>query len=110
VRFPLAVLRDKTGTLRAFYNLCRHRGASVLEGEGNAGSALICPYHRWSYGLDGSLRGVPEESECFPGLKKGEMGLRPASLHVFRDLVFVHPDPEPDEDFVSWIADLDAVA
>ena len=109
-RFPLVVLRDAAGRLRAFHNVCRHRGTELVEGAGNAGSALVCPYHRWTYGLDGNLRGVSNESECFPGLDKSALGLHEASVGVFRELVFVHPDPAPDEEFSSWVAGLDAVA
>ncbi|MDE0371627.1 MAG: Rieske (2Fe-2S) protein, partial [Rhodospirillales bacterium] len=58
--YPLMVLRDGSGTLRAFHNLCRHRGTELVEGSGRLERARIsCPYHRWTYDLDGSLRAVP---------------------------------------------------
>jgi len=55
---PIVVLRDAGGTLRAMSNVCRHRMSTILEGSGNR-RALVCPYHGWSYNLDGSLRGAP---------------------------------------------------
>lgn len=55
---PIAVIRDKDGALRAFSNVCLHRMSTLLHGRGNAGS-IVCPYHAWTYNLDGSLRGAP---------------------------------------------------
>ena len=55
---PIIVLRDGTGVLKAMSNVCRHRMSTLLEGRGNARS-IVCPYHAWTYNLDGSLRGAP---------------------------------------------------
>ena len=55
---PLVVLRDNEGRLRAMSNVCRHRMSTILEGAGNK-RAIVCPYHGWSYNLDGSLRAAP---------------------------------------------------
>ncbi|MEO1139865.1 MAG: SRPBCC family protein [Pseudomonadota bacterium] len=55
---PIIVLRDQDGTLRAMSNVCRHRMSTLLEGRGNARS-IVCPYHAWTYNLDGTLRGAP---------------------------------------------------
>jgi phenylpropionate dioxygenase-like ring-hydroxylating dioxygenase large terminal subunit len=55
---PVVVLRDGEGRLRALSNVCRHRMSTILEGRGNA-RTLVCPYHAWTYGLDGRLRGAP---------------------------------------------------
>src|SRR5262249_26452948 len=60
---PVVVVRDHDGTVRAFLNACRHRGATLAEGQGNCGRQLRCPYHAWSYGLDGRLIGVPSREE-----------------------------------------------
>lgn len=59
---PVIIVRDKTQTLRAYSNSCRHRGSMMLEGSGNAQS-ISCPFHRWTYGLDGGLRGAPDMPE-----------------------------------------------
>ena len=88
--YPLAVLRDGSGMLRGFHNLCRHRGTELLEGSGNAGATVVCPYHRWTYGLDGALRGVPDRAACFPDLDRDALGLRPAAVGVWQGVVFVN--------------------
>jgi len=98
----VAALRGKDGTLAAFHNVCRHRGLELLDGpSGTAGGAIVCPYHRWTYGLDGSLRGVPDRAACFPDLDRAALGLKPASVGVFNGLVFVNPDPQAD--FAAFI-------
>jgi choline monooxygenase len=88
---PLVVVRGEDGELRAFLNVCRHRGSLVCEGEGKRAS-LQCPYHAWTYGLDGSLRAAPR-SELVPGFEQGELGLLPASVDVWGPFVFACPDP-----------------
>ncbi len=103
----LFVVRDDDGALRAFHNLCRHRGCEVLEGSGNTGRSIRCPYHRWTYGLGGSLRAAPNERECFDALPRDELGLLPASAGAYRGLVFVNPSPSPKDDFGAWTANLD---
>ncbi len=55
---PIAVVRDRDGELRAFSNVCLHRMSTLLEGTGNA-RAIVCPYHAWTYNLDGTLRAAP---------------------------------------------------
>ena len=105
----IIVLRDGDGELRAFHNICRHRGTELLEGCGNAGKTIVCPYHNWVYNLDGRLRGVPAQQECFPDMDKKDIALFGASVGVFKNLVFVHPQAEPDEPFDAWIGDLKSV-
>ena len=84
------VVRGEDGELRAFYNVCRHRAAAVVQGRtGSCSSTGIrCPYHGWLYGLDGSLKAVPAEA-TFPGLKKAEYGLKPIDIEVCLGFVFV---------------------
>lgn len=57
---PVVVLRDQDGTLRAFSNVCRHRASVLLEGRGTLTKVITCPYHGWSYKLNGKLQGVAE--------------------------------------------------
>src|SRR5687768_975058 len=89
---PIVVLRDKDGRLRAFLNVCRHRGSLVCEGEGKR-ETLQCPYHAWTYGLDGSLRAAPR-SDREPGFDKSELGLVPVSVEAWGPFVFVNPDAD----------------
>ncbi|HUM05798.1 MAG TPA: aromatic ring-hydroxylating dioxygenase subunit alpha [Terriglobales bacterium] len=89
---PIVAVRGADGVLRAFFNVCRHHAAAVVtEPCGNA-SILHCPYHGWNYGLDGSLKGMPE----FDGVKNFERkdnGLVPVKVDAWETLVFVNLDP-----------------
>lgn len=101
----LFVIRQADGKLAAFHNACRHRGTRLLEGRGNTKRSIVCFYHKWRYGLDGELLTVPQEKSAFPALDKSCHGLRPASVAVWRNLIFVHADAHA-EPFADW---LDAV-
>lgn len=100
---PYLLIRDDQNSIRGFHNLCRHRGSQLLEGSGNTGKRMTCFYHHWSYGLDGSLRGVPQERAEFPNLDKSCFGLLPVQLETWRNLVFINPDMEAPQ-LASWLA------
>jgi phenylpropionate dioxygenase-like ring-hydroxylating dioxygenase large terminal subunit len=87
---PLVVVRDRAGTLRAFVNVCRHRGAEVVAGEGRC-TTLQCHYHAWTYGLDGALRAAPR-SEADPAFERGALGLRSAQVGTWGPFIFVNAD------------------
>ena len=88
---PIVVTRDRDGILRAFVNVCRHRGSVVARGEGRR-ETLQCAYHAWTYGLDGSLRAAPR-SEREGGLD-GSLGLVPVATDTWGPFVFINPDAE----------------
>jgi phenylpropionate dioxygenase-like ring-hydroxylating dioxygenase large terminal subunit len=90
------VLRDRDGSIRAFHNACRHRGARILDGAGHCAGPITCPYHGWSYRQDGSLVGVPVR-ESFPGLDRADFGLHPVRVDTAFGFVFValRGDPAP---------------
>ncbi len=106
---PIMAVRGADGEIRAFSNVCRHRGARVADGAGNCGKAFRCPYHGWTYGLDGRLLGVPEKTG-FPGFDKDSNGLWPLACGVVCGFVFASlaPDPEPLDEalgpFAEWLA------
>lgn len=99
---PIVVVRDNAGELRAFHNVCRHRGAKLLENGGNC-STIVCPYHRWQYKLDGRLNNVPQQNKQLPKLNRDDWGLVPVSLAIWQGLLFVNPDGEAAP-FESWLA------
>lgn len=103
----IVVVLDKSGGLNAYHNFCRHRGATLLDAaNGNTGGAIVCPYHRWTYGLDGGLRGVPDKQSCFSDLDRSRLGLKAAAVGVFKEFVFVNPDAEACfEDWIAPVAD-----
>ncbi len=106
--YPLVVTADGEGRLNAFHNLCRHRGATVAQGCGALPKAFVCPYHRWTYGRDGSLLNIPQRSEFAPGVELGGLGLRRARVETWRGMVFVHPDADPGspaEPLADWLGD-----
>jgi phenylpropionate dioxygenase-like ring-hydroxylating dioxygenase large terminal subunit len=87
---PIVVTRDKARNLNAFINVCRHRGHIVASGEGNRAS-LQCPYHAWTYDLDGKLRKAPR-SEREPDFDPDAFSLLPAQVGSWGPLLFVNPD------------------
>lgn len=92
---PLIVVRGRDGQARAFKNACRHRGTELVDGKGCAG-AFVCPYHGWSYGLDGTLLGVPHE-DGFPDLDKSTHGLAEITAIEQKGIIFVVQE-DADED------------
>jgi phenylpropionate dioxygenase-like ring-hydroxylating dioxygenase large terminal subunit len=86
---PLVVVRGADNQLRAFYNVCRHHAAAVVSEEQGTASILRCPYHGWSYGLDGSLKGAPEfEGVC--AFDRSQNGLLPVWVETWEQFVFVN--------------------
>ena len=83
---PVLVLRDEHGELRAFRNVCRHRGSRLLSGSGQCGKAIRCRYHGWTYRTDGELIGVPE-GRSIAGLDKSKLGPVPGAR---RDALRAH--------------------
>ena len=85
----ILVTRDRSGTVRAFHNVCSHRAAPVVQGSGNA-RRFSCPYHAWTYGLDGTLQSVPDQ-RSFDGICKAENGLAEVPAAEKHGLIFIRP-------------------
>ena len=106
---PILTVRGGDGKLRAFLNACRHRGSKVAQGCGSA-SAFTCPYHGWTYGGDGVLRGLPEEAISFPGVRAERPGLTALPLAERYGMVWVLPTPAADHsgdlDIEPWLEGL----
>ncbi|HEY7630663.1 MAG TPA: aromatic ring-hydroxylating dioxygenase subunit alpha [Thermoleophilaceae bacterium] len=89
---PVLVVRSEEGELRAFRNVCRHRGSMLLTGSGQCKAAIRCRYHGWTYRLDGELIGVPEGRAFGEKLDKSALGLMPARVEEMCGLLFVNLD------------------
>jgi Rieske 2Fe-2S family protein len=103
---PLVVVRGHDRELRAFHNICRHRGAALLQGTGNVQKSISCFYHRWNYALDGTLMHIPQQNEFFCTVNRSEWGLLPAAVATRKGMVFVHPDPQADG-LDLWLGEFD---
>ena len=90
----LIVVRDKEKEVRGFYNVCRHRGTRLCEDQSGHSSAIQCPYHAWTYGLDGRLIGAPHMDEV-PGFDKAEHSLHAINLALWEGFIFVNLANEP---------------
>jgi carnitine monooxygenase subunit len=85
----IIVLRGDDGEVRSFHNVCRHRAARLLDGsKGHCGRRITCPYHAWTYALDGRLVGVPDR-QAFPKLDATQHGLVPLEHEVLMGFIFV---------------------
>jgi Rieske 2Fe-2S family protein len=104
---PIVVLRDAGGELRAFHNVCRHRGAKMLDDRGNC-SAVVCPYHRWQYALDGRLKNVPQQATQIPLMNLDDWGMVPVALAEWHGLLFVNPDGEAP-DLETWLGEMPGI-
>jgi phenylpropionate dioxygenase-like ring-hydroxylating dioxygenase large terminal subunit len=87
---PLVLARARDGELRGFVNVCRHRGHVLCDGDARR-ETIQCPYHAWTYGLDGSLQNAPRAARE-PGFDRDALGLVPVAVDVFGPFVFVNPD------------------
>ena len=90
---PVIVVRGNDQKIRAFYNVCQHRGATLVLEEAGKAHGFVCRYHCWSYGLDGSLKFVPDEHD-FPGLDRSKKALRSLRCESYGNLLFVSFDPD----------------
>lgn len=87
------IVRGKDGEIRGFVNACRHRGNVLCRGGSGNTARFVCPYHLWSYDLEGSLKGFARPDLVGP-LDKAEHGLLPISVDTFAGFVFLNPDPQ----------------
>jgi phenylpropionate dioxygenase-like ring-hydroxylating dioxygenase large terminal subunit len=103
---PIAIVRGKDGELRGFVNVCRHRGHLVVSGHG-CRETLQCPYHAWTYDLDGSLRRAPR-AEREPGFDPAGLSLLPISVGAWGPFVFASADPDAAP-LEEWLGELPGI-
>jgi phenylpropionate dioxygenase-like ring-hydroxylating dioxygenase large terminal subunit len=101
----LFILHDRDGALRCFHNVCNHRGHELLEGSGNK-SVIVCPYHAWTYGLDGKLRKAPNDRKV-AGFDRRTICLTAARVETFCGFVFVNLDADA-RPMADWYPDVEA--
>jgi phenylpropionate dioxygenase-like ring-hydroxylating dioxygenase large terminal subunit len=90
---PILVLRSKDGEVRAFFNVCQHRGHILVSGQGRLKTRIVCPYHAWCYGLDGFLL-TARLTENLSDFDIANFSLKPVKLAVVAGLIFINLDPE----------------
>jgi len=90
---PILMVRGQDNELRAFFNVCQHRGHALLSGRGQLKGRIVCPYHAWCYGLDGTLS-TARMTRDVPGFDKAEFGLKPIQHAVVAGLIFINFDPD----------------
>jgi len=109
----LIIVRDKRGEIHGFYNVCRHRGSRLIENrKGQLSAAIQCPYHAWTYGLDGRLLGAPHMDDVL-GFNKTDYSLHPVNVALWEGFIFVNladaSTSRSNRDYISleeWFAPL----
>ncbi|WGL50783.1 SRPBCC family protein [Nocardioides sp. BP30] len=110
---PVILSRDKTGQVNAMLNICRHRGARVVRTDDGNCKSFVCPYHAWTYGLDGKLEWVPGEEELYDGtIDRAQLGLKRARVATYAGLIFATWDQQAPslEEYLGdarWYLDLE---
>ncbi len=110
VGIPLLMVRDTSGEVRVFHNVCSHRGVRLVEEPGRIKRVIVCPYHSWSYHLDGTLFATPhiggQDKHTCEGFDKQRHGLRPVRSATWFDMVFVNlsGDAPPFEQHIAPLA------
>lgn len=103
---PILLTRDATGKAHAFLNVCQHKGSKVVERcDAFKAGRVSCPYHAWTYGLDGTLVGIPRQ-ETFPTVSKDDHGLAPLACHEAGGFVWVMLDRSAEPDFSGVTSEL----
>jgi phenylpropionate dioxygenase-like ring-hydroxylating dioxygenase large terminal subunit len=90
---PLVAVRGQDGEVKTFFNVCRHRAARILDGShGRCAGRIVCPYHAWTYDLDGRLSAVPHRKE-FKDFSLDHYGLKPVESEIYKGFIFVRLEP-----------------
>lgn len=92
LRRPIVLVRGDDGEIRAFYNVCRHRGAPLVNEPCGRNRMLVCQFHSWTYALNGELKHIPSGHE-FPGVEKEDMGLVSVRCERWGNMIFINEDP-----------------
>ena len=104
VNASVIVARQQDGTVRAFHNVCSHRANKVAWDEAGNCKRFTCSFHGWTFGLNGELRGVPDESQFFDFEKKAN-GLTPVALDEWEGFIFINVDPRPRNTLAKYLGE-----
>jgi phenylpropionate dioxygenase-like ring-hydroxylating dioxygenase large terminal subunit len=99
----IIIIRENADSIRAFFNVCRHRGSTICQAESGNAPRLVCPYHAWTFGLDGRLisaRLMPEDFD------KAENSLFACHIRVFHGLIFINMSEDEPDDFEATFGDM----
>jgi nitrite reductase/ring-hydroxylating ferredoxin subunit len=102
---PVVITRDAAGQVRAMLNICRHRGAQLCAPGSGTGRVMTCPYHAWSFGMDGELKGVYGES-TFGEIDRPSRGLHQLPCEERHGIIFVCLTPGLTMDLTAWLGDM----
>ena len=101
----ILVVRGKDGQVRAFHNMCSHRGNKIAWDPQGTCQLFTCKFHGWAYALDGSLKFVPDEENFF-ALQKEKLGMTPVACEVWQGFIFINVDPNPQESLRDYLGGL----
>ena len=102
----ILIVRGKDGTIRAFHNMCAHRGNKLVpDASGTCKGLFTCKFHGWAYGLDGSLRHISDEASFF-NLNKEALGMTPIAVDTWEGFVFINVDPNPRETLREYLGEI----
>ena len=87
----ISIVMGEDRKLRAFHNICRHRGAQLLRTAGKTRKVIVCPYHDWTYDLEGKPHVIPDRRRAFAGVDLDDLDLKPAAFARWRGMLCVHP-------------------
>jgi phenylpropionate dioxygenase-like ring-hydroxylating dioxygenase large terminal subunit len=105
-REQIIVIRENADSVRAFFNVCRHRGSTICQTDSGNAPRLVCPYHAWTFGLDGRLiaaRLMPDDFD------KAENGLNACHIRLFHGLLFINMSADEPDDFDATFADMASI-
>ncbi len=105
---PILLSRDEDGRVRAFYNVCRHRGAELVADDSGCQNRFRCPYHAWTYSSAGDLIAVPHEKSGFPGLDRAQHGLKEIACEEYAGWVWISLAPDAPIDVAAHLGDMAA--
>ena len=97
----LLIVHGNDGKIRAFHNVCTHRGTQLVAEASGKRQSFSCPYHMWTFGQDGALRGAPDWDRFF--VDKAKCGLREVAVDVCAKLIFVNLDPKPEQSLREFL-------